>query len=308
MMSMLASLLAGLFPTTLLPGPAVWPADGASAAVMWNAAPALVTAPRPGPGPSPATPGPDAGSAAGEGVGVVVFNNVEEATRAEPGTWYVEAAFTLARRVPGDRHSTSLLFQPGIYHSPSETLTLGLFPADVSYTSSGNFDGLRYEGSAAQALLSLVDPESSPLGLAVFAFAGGNERGIVGEGRLVIQRLHGPWNLTYNLRLSTAVEGIDGGGTDTTGTLGHSFGVACSGQVADELLSELVSAWSLGGELLIDSRYHEWRRYVGTTVYSGPTLGLVLGRTTALTVTGLVQLTDEDAPRWTLQVTLGWGF
>lgn len=277
---------------------AAWPSPSLVVERPVGVGAALPTA---GPGPSPSRRDPSA-------VGVVMFNNLEEAVRGEEGSVYAEAAFTLAARLPDDRHALALLVQPGLYYGVSDAWTLGVFPGDVSYTASAGFDGVRYEGSAIQSVLSLIDPQSSPVGLAVFGFLGGSERAVTAEGRLVLQRLSGPWNLTYNFRLGTTVDGLDGRQTQTTGLLGHHVGLAYGGAVEDEQLSRLVGEWSLGGELLIESDYREWRSYRSTRVYAGPTMGLVLGGSSAVTVGGLVQLTNEDGPRWTLQFTIGWGF
>lgn len=245
----------------------------------------------------------EGGVSGGGGVGVVMFNKLEEATLVEAGSWYFEQALTGAFRTKSDRAFSEHVLQTAVYYSPTDRFTLAAFLADVSYTSSAEFDGMRYEGSGLQGLLTLVDPESSPVGVAVYSFVGANERGFGNDTRLVLQHLRVGWNFAYNLRLGTEVSGWDGGGTETTGVLGHTFGAAYGWE-----REGWVPEASLGLELLVDSVYGEWQRYKGTSVYAGPTLGLVLGGRAALTVTGLVQLTDEDSPRLAVQVTLGWGF
>ena len=235
--------------------------------------------------------------------GALVFNNLEEAAFAEAGSRQLEQTFDTAHRTKSDKGFTSYYGATSVYWAPTERFQVGFTFAELRYESDDEREWLRYEGTGAIVLYSLVNPEAAPVGVAVFSRIVGNERGLSNDSRLALQVLRGPWNIAYNLRLGTDFAGFDGGSKETTGTLGHSVGVAHLWEIQGTI-SEL----SVGGEVLVDSTYAEWKNYQETTVYGGPTVGIVIGERWSVTVTGTVQLTDQDAPRFGTQVTVGWVF
>lgn len=235
--------------------------------------------------------------------GLTMFNNLEEAAFAEAGSKQLEQTFDTSFRTQSDHSFAGYAGATSLYWAPTERLTLGFTFAELSYENSDEFVGMRYDGSGISVLYSLIDPTESAVGVAVYSRVLVNERFFANDSRLVLQVLRGPWNLVYNLRIGTDVDGLNGGGNNTTGTLGHTFGAAYAWE-REGTIKEV----SLALEALVDSTYNEWDDYDTTVVYAGPTLGLVIGERWSVTLTGAAQLTDEDSPDWTTQLTVGWVF
>jgi hypothetical protein len=236
----------------------------------------------------------------------MAFSLAEEAGFASQGDREIELTFSYSHRARDD-HSLSLYNALATsYLGLADGWLLGL-QTSATYDDTSNAEGLTWDGAGLRLNIGIRDPtdHDDGLGLALYAAVWTSETNASHDLRLVAQKLSGNYNFIYNLRLTTDVTGLDGGGLDTNAAVGHIFGFAYSLQLPLPQLSD----FTLGIEADIDSEITEWSNYNRTTAYAGPTLGLAWTENWKLSLGCLVQLTDEDdLPRWSGILTLGYSY
>jgi len=135
----------------------------------------------------------------------------------------------------------------------------------------------------------------------VIISAEAGEQSLDFTGFLVLQKDFAHWAATYNLGLETAIDGVftDHGSTDTTGTLINALGATY----------QLNNTVRVGGEVAIESNYHNWSHYDGSSVFAGPVINWVPNDKWWLTAGFDFQLTDTpDEPDYKFTVILGYFF
>jgi len=167
------------------------------------------------------------------------------------------------------------------------------------YEDSAENTGMHFDAAGVEAQYFFTNSNTDPLGISVIVAAEAGEQTLNFEGFLVLQRDWSRFTATYNLGLATEIEGVftDQGSTDTTGTLTNAFGAVYN----------LTPTLRTGGEIDVESNYHNWSSYDGTSVWAGPVVNWVPNSKWWLTAGFDFQLTDtHDEPDYRFTVILGY--
>ena len=169
------------------------------------------------------------------------------------------------------------------------------------YEDSKENTGLHFDSAGIEGQYYFTNSNTDPLGVSVIVSAEAGEQTLDFAGILILQKDFAHWAVTYNLGLETEIEGVftDQGSTDTTGTLTNALGATY----------QLSNTWRLGGEVALESAYHNWSSYEGSSLFAGPVINWVPNDKWWLTAGFDFQLTDTpDEPDYKFTVIFGYFF
>jgi hypothetical protein len=169
------------------------------------------------------------------------------------------------------------------------------------YEDSDENTGMHFDAAGIEAQYYFTNSNVDPLGVSVIVAAEAGEQTLNFESFLVLQKDWDHWTATYNLGLATEIDGVftDSGSTDTTGTLTNALGAVYN-------LTPTVRA---GGEIAVESLYHNWSSYDGSSVWAGPVVNWVPNSRLWMTAGFNFQLTDTaDESDYRFTVIVGYFF
>jgi hypothetical protein len=212
-----------------------------------------------------------------------------------------EQFVTWEHRKETDKGYDRFRFRHELEYGVTDNFDIAVYFINWNYEDSDARSGTRYESSAVEGIFYISNPVTDFMGSGLYMEVGVGEEGkLFFEPKLLLQKNIDQWVFAYNLVAETEIEGLgEDRDTEVTGELKHAFGVSYA----------LGRQWRLGGELKVESEYEDWSEHEETTVYAGPNVHYSSGGPWWLTVTPLVQLSDEDgAPEFETRMIFGWEF
>ena len=192
-----------------------------------------------------------------------------------------------------------LQFLHELEYGISDDFDLGLYFLRWNYEDWQEESGTEYDGGALELIYTVLNPARDKWGLALYGEIAIAEDEIEFEQKVIVQKDIGKWILAYNLILETEIQGVfdNDKENEIEGVIGHAFGVTTA----------IARTWFVGGELLLESVFPDWRNHEHTTAYLGPTISYQGGKHWWATLTPAYQLTDEDdEPDWKVRLIAGW--
>ena len=178
----------------------------------------------------------------------------------------------------------------------SDRLQLALYFADWSYEKpTGQSGKAQFEDVAVEAIYNLTDPNTTPVGSALYGEIKGGDDFFGLEGKLLLQKNFGQWMFVYNV--GGEVVWKDHNQQDEA-ELMQSAGVGY----------QISPSWSVGTELLHEIAVPDVDTIGASGVYLGPNVAWRDNRL-AVTITGLWQLTSlVGEPEFQLRTILSVDF
>jgi hypothetical protein len=224
------------------------------------------------------------------------FTFVYEATVEEPGEVEVESWATWQTRKTADHGFQEIDFRHEIEFGVTNKLQAGLYLADWSYVNSKESAGFGFSDAALELIYNIYNPETDPIGLAVYEEIQGGDRLFGSESKVIAQKNLGPVVLAYNATLEAVWQGREL--AEREAEFQQSIGASY----------ELSRHFSVGAECLHEVAFPDWSRGEHPVVSSGPNFSIRSGRWWA-TVTGLIQITRaDDEPKFQMRAIAGYAF
>jgi hypothetical protein len=173
--------------------------------------------------------------------------------------------------------------------------------ASYFYEDSDETTGMHFDAAGLETQYFFTNSNTDPLGISAILSAEAGEQTLNLKSVLILQKDWDRFTVTYNLGLNTEITGVftDKGSTDTTGTLINALGSVYN----------LTPTVRVGGEFDMESQYHNWSSYDGTTIWAGPVINWVPNNKWWLTAGFDFQLTDtHDEPDYRFTVIFGYFF
>jgi hypothetical protein len=143
-------------------------------------------------------------------------------------------------------------------------------------------DGAEFRDVAFEAIYSLTNPVTDPLGIALYGETAIGDEIFKLEAKLLLQKNIGSWIFAWNGIFEAEWEGEDY--SEDKGELAQTFGVAYN----------FTPKFSLGAELLHEIEFDDWETQGEHVLYVGPAIHYSASGWW-ITVTPLVQVTDVDS-------------
>ncbi len=225
------------------------------------------------------------------------FTYVYEATTAAPGTFELESWITWKTQREGDSRFRQLDFRHEVEFGVTDRLQMAIYVADWSYRRGNSFDrdGTVYTGSAVELLYNLTNPETSPIGSAIYGELKIGEELVSLESKIILQKRFGGFVMAYNATLEAEWEGEDY--QERVGEFQQTAGISY----------EITPRFLVGAEMLHEIELPDWKSGEDSVVYAGPNVSFRAGNWWA-TATGLAQLTDADEPDVQVRTIVGYSF
>jgi len=189
-----------------------------------------------------------------------------------------------------------LEFRQEFEHGISDRLQFGFYLATWRYTRTSSGEDTAVHDTAVELVYNLADPAESALGAAVYGEVKLDREFFEVEGKLLLEKPVGAWVLAYNAVIESEWEGTDWG--EDSGELAQLLGVS----------RRLSPRLSIGGEVLHEVGFADWKDAAQSALHAGPNLAL-RHRAWWTTATALVQVTSVDAePGLQLRVLVGKPF
>ena len=224
------------------------------------------------------------------------FTFVYEATVEEPGEVEVESWATWQTRKTADHGFQEIDFRHEIEFGVTNKLQAGLYLADWSYVNSKESAGFAFSDTALELIYNIYNPETDPIGLAMYEEIQGGDRLFGSESKVIAQKNLGPVVLAYNATLEAVWQGKELAEREAEfqQSIGGSY--------------ELSRHFSVGAECVHEVAFPDWSRGEHPVVSSGPNFSIRSGRWWA-TVTGLIQITQaDDEPKFQMRAIAGYAF
>jgi hypothetical protein len=214
-----------------------------------------------------------------------------ETTTATQGTWEYEQWFTWKQGEGFDKYQ----FRHELEYGLTERLQLGLYLFDWEYEEDGDESATAWGGSGIELIYQLTDPNTSPLGSALYFESLVSDEELSLEGKLLLQKNFGPLTAVYNFVVEAEWEDDF---EESKGVVENTFGL--SYQLKPSLL--------FGVEALHEVEFEDWSEAGDHVFYAGPNLSFRKGGFFA-TVAGLFQVTDvAGEPDTQLRIIAGIHF
>ncbi len=226
------------------------------------------------------------------------FTYIYETTTAAPGTFEFENWVTWRTDRDDDSEFDRLDFRHELEFGITDRLQAAIYFADWTYRDGRSVenDGSVYAGSAVEMIYNLTNPQTSMLGSALYGEVAIGEDLVKLESKILLDKQFGPLVVAYNATVEAEWEGEDL--DEKTGEFQQTLGA--SYEIKPQLL--------VGGELLHEIEFPEWREGEDSVVYAGPNMSVRFGNWWA-TTTALAQLTDVDGePNFQLRTIVGYAF
>ena len=143
-------------------------------------------------------------------------------------------------------------------------------------------DGEEFRDVAFEAIWSLTNPVTDPLGIALYGEAKIGDEVAAIEAKLLLQKNIGNWIFAWNGIFEPEWEGEDY--EEDKLELGQTFGASY----------RISPNFALGGELIHEIEYADWSEWEDHVVYAGPVVHYSQ-KAWWVTLTPTVQLTDVDS-------------
>ena len=169
------------------------------------------------------------------------------------------------------------------------------------YEDSSENTGMHFDAAGVEAQYYFSNSNTDLLGVSLIVAAEAGEQTLNLESVLVLQKDWDRWTATYNLGLATEIDGVftDHGSTDTTGTITNALGAVYN----------VTPTLRAGGEIAVESDYHNWSSYDGSSVWAGPVVNWVPNSRLWMTAGFNFQLTDTaDEPDYRFTLIVGYFF
>ncbi|MCH8966585.1 MAG: hypothetical protein IID43_02815 [Planctomycetes bacterium] len=224
------------------------------------------------------------------------FTYVYEATTLQKGEWEFEQWVTWKTAKETNRDFDRFDFRTEIEYGVTDHFQLGFYLSDWRYEENrpkGKHRG-DWRDVAVEAIWNLTDPNTDPVGLALYGEVKIGDALLELEGKLIVQKNFGKIALAYNATIEAEWEGhhFDEDKGELQQTVGLSY------QFSPRFL--------VGMELLHEIAIPDWRGASGKGVlYVGPNFSYRTRRWWA-TLTPLFQVSDvEDEPDFQMRLIFG---
>ena len=179
------------------------------------------------------------------------FTYSYETLTAPKGTLELENIVTFKRSALHDDNFNVWEFRHEIEYGVTSRFQLALYVADWEFAPREGADGqthrsARYAHTGVEVIYNLSNPNTDWLGSALYGEVVVGDRLVELEGKLLLQKNLGPFNLVYNAILEAVWEGahLDEKKGEFAQTLGVSYQVHPSFSVGAELLHEIdIPGW-----------------------------------------------------------------
>jgi hypothetical protein len=178
-------------------------------------------------------------------------------------------------------------FRHEIEFGVADNFDLAFYLPNWRYESTDGHDGPNFESVSVEGVFYFLNPNTDFIGLGWYNEVSVGEDELEFETKILVQKDIGNWTFGYNLVLETELEGVFDADeeNEVEGVLEHTFGASYALGKGD---------FRVGGELVIESVYEDWESYEDTSVYAGPVFSYWGHERLWVTVTPLIQLTDND--------------
>lgn len=225
------------------------------------------------------------------------FTYVYESTTQPKGAWEYEQWVTWKTDKGNDSSYDRVEFRHEIEYGVTDDLQVALYLADWRYQNGRSVgdDGAEYRTSAVEVIYSLTDPNTDPLGLALYGeYKGGPEVHEI-EAKLLLQKNVGSWVFAWNGILEAEWE-EEASGFEDKGEIAQSLGASY----------QFSPSFTAGAELLHEVPLPDWHETDDDVLYVGPNVSYRSG-SWWVTLTQLFQVTDV-ASEADFQTRLIFGF
>ncbi len=224
------------------------------------------------------------------------FTFLYQTTPLERGEHEYEQWVTWTTDKDADPDYDRFEFRQEFEHGVTDNLQFAFYLATWRTTRTGDGRTTAIHDTAVELLYSLSDAETSPLGAALYGEVKLDSELFELEGKILLEKLLGPWVLAYNGVIEAEWE--EEGLTEKKGEVAQLLGVS----------RRISPRWSLGGEMLYEVEIADWSEVEDGVIYAGPNVAL-RGETWWTTVTAMTQLTDSaGAPNLKVRVLVGKPF
>src|SRR5688500_13361244 len=193
-------------------------------------------------------------------------------------------------------------FREEIEFGVLDNFDLAVYLPNWRYESTDDRDGIDFESVSVEAIVYLMNPVTDAFGLGLYQEIGVGEDEIELETKPLLQKDIGNCVLCYNLTIETEIEVVfdDLAENEVEGVIEHTFGASYGFGKGDV---------RVGGELVVESIYEDWENYEDTIVYAGPVFSYWGGKNWFVTVTPMMQVTDnDDEADFQVRMIAGYGF
>lgn len=226
------------------------------------------------------------------------FTYVYETTTAAPGTFELESWITWSTDKAEDSSFDRLDFRHEIEFGLTERLQAAVYVADWNYHDGRSVEnrGYAYDGTAVELIYNLTNPQTSAIGSALYGELKIGDDLVKLESKILLEKQLGPLVLVYNATVEAEWEGDDL--DERTGEFQQSLGASY----------EIKPQFLVGGELLHEIEFPQWRDGEESVVFAGPNVSARFGNWWA-TSTALAQLTGaRGEANFQLRTIVGYSF
>jgi hypothetical protein len=224
------------------------------------------------------------------------FAWVYESGTALEGTGEYEQWVTWKTDKETDDRYYRLEFRQEFEYGLTDRLQVGLYFANWRHTRTAGGSKTMVRTSSLEAIYNLSDPTTQPFGAALYGEVSLGQEKFSIEGKLLLEKLSGPWSMALNLILESEWEEEDW--AEDKGVLEQTAGI--SYQFSPRLF--------VGAELLNEMEIADWSDRGDAVMWAGPNLALRGTRAWVL-VSPLFQITDEASePSLMVRTLVGFPF
>ena len=226
------------------------------------------------------------------------FSYVYEATTSAKGEFMVENFVTWKTKRSGQEPRNQFDFRHEIEYGITDRFQLGLYVADWKVVSNRN--SAIYQDTAVEAIYNLTNPVTDLVGSALYGEVKLGDQKFELEGKLLFQKNFGPLIFAYNVGMEAEWEGDRFGYfNERSGEFMQSFGASY----------QLSPKFFLGGELLHEIKFDEWRDAADPLLYAGPNVSFRFWDHCFITTTALLQVTQvAEEPNFQWRMIFGFHF
>ncbi|MCH7871496.1 MAG: hypothetical protein IID33_07330 [Planctomycetes bacterium] len=194
-----------------------------------------------------------------------------------------------------DRSFDRFDFRHEIEWGITDRFQLALYLADWRFEETSDTHKGDFRDVALEAIYNLSNPVTDPLGLALYGEIQIGDQKFELEGKIIAEKVVGPWSFVYNFTLEAEWEGAHF--QDDKGKIQQTLGV--SYQISPKLL--------VGAELLHELAIPDWRGVdANGAMYVGPNVSMRT-ETWWATLTPMFQVTDiDDEPDFQMRLLVGF--
>lgn len=226
-----------------------------------------------------------------------VFTFVYETTTMAEGTWEFEQWATYSGAKESDSDFDRVDFRSEIEWGVTDNFQLALYYTGRWQDGNSDPDGFDFRTVDLEAIYSLTNPVTDPIGIALYGEVGlGDEKAKV-EAKLLLQKNVGLWIFAWNGVVEFEWEGDDY--HEDKMVFEQSAGVSY----------QLTPQFNLGAELIWEKTRDDFAHWEDDELYLGPNFSYRSKGPWWITVTPVHQITDvHSAPDIKVRMIFGWHF